>query len=260
MKLKTRYNPFKHGLYLLLLLALPLFSFGDTNSALFESGNTAYAKAQYQQAQKAYQQIVDAGYQSAAVYYNLGNAYYKLGDIPSAILYYEKAHKLTPGDEDINFNIYFSNSKTSDKVEPEPEFFATKWWHSIILFFSLNALAVFSILLFLLGSLVLVWYLFTNSSGIKRASFYLGSLLIVVGFLFLFVANRQLSYFNGHHQAIIFSSSVTVKSTPDNNAKPLFVEHEGTKVSVLQTNDNWIEVALPNGSAGWITLADVKEI
>src|SRR3978361_2157821 len=102
MKLKTRYNPIKRGFYLLLLLALPLFSLGDTNSSLFEKGNTAYAKAQYDQAIKSYLQIVNSGNQSAAVYYNLGNAYYKTGDISSALLYFEKAHKLSPGDEDIN--------------------------------------------------------------------------------------------------------------------------------------------------------------
>jgi len=260
MKLKTRYNLMKRGLYLLLLLALPLFSLGDDNTALFEKGNAAYAKAQYQQAEKAYQQIVDGGYQSATVYFNLGNAYYKLGDIPSALLYYEKAHKLAPGDEDINFNIRFANSKTSDKVEPEPEFFATQWWHNFILFFSASTLAVLSILLFLAGFGVLILYLFTSSISLKKASFFIGVTMVFVGLVMVFMANRQINYFSNHHQAIIFSSTVTVKSSPDASAKPLFVVHEGTKVTVMQTNDTWIEVELPNGNAGWIASSDVKEI
>jgi tetratricopeptide (TPR) repeat protein len=260
MKLKTRYNLIKRGLYLLLLLALPLFSLGDDNEALFKQGNTAYSKGQYQQAIKVYQQVVDGGYQSAVVYFNLGNAYYKQGDIPSALLYYEKAHKLAPGDEDINFNIHYANLKTTDKVEAAPEFFVTQWWHGLVLFFSVNTLSILSILAFVAGFLILILYLFSNSSAIKRASFYVGVLMIFLGLTFIFMANRQINYFSGHHQAIIFSGSVIVKSTPDANAKPLFVVHEGTKVDVLQTNNSWIEVQLPNGAAGWITANDVKEI
>jgi SH3-like domain-containing protein len=84
--------------------------------------------------------------------------------------------------------------------------------------------------------------------------------LICFGLITIFIANRQVYYFNNHHQAIIFTSSVTAKSSPDGNAKPLFVVHEGTKVDIMQTQDNWIEVELPNGNAGWIAASDVKQI
>ena len=260
MKLKPRYNPIKRGLYLLLLLALPLFSLADTNGSLFEKGNTAYAKAQYQQAVQTYQQILGDGYQSAAIYFNLGNAYYKLGDIPSALLYYEKAHKLSPGDEDINFNIQLVNLKTADKLEQAPDFFVTQWWDGFILLLSANTLSALSILFIIVGFLILILYLFTKSASVKRSSFYTGIVAIFLGLIFIFIANRQEYYFSSHHQAIIFGSSVTAKSTPDDNAKPLFVVHEGTKVNVIQKNDVWIEIELPNGNAGWIAAGDAKDI
>jgi tetratricopeptide (TPR) repeat protein len=260
MKLKTRYNHIKGCLYLLLLLALPLFSMGNDKNKLFEQGNTYYAKGQYQQAVTAYQQILNGGYQSAIVYYNLGNAYFKLDDIPSALLYYEKAHKLVPNDEDISANIRFVNSKTTDKLEPIPEFFVTKWWHGFILIFSISTLAILSVLFLLAGSLFLILYLFTNSESLKRSAFYTAVTILIMGLVTLFMGNRQVNYFDTHHQAIIFGSSVTVKSTPDAAAMPLFVIHEGTKVNVLQTNSNWIEIELPNGNAGWIATSDAKAI
>lgn len=46
-----------------------------------------------------------------------------MGDIPSALLYYEKAHKLAPGEEDIKFNIQWANAKIKDKVVETPTFF-----------------------------------------------------------------------------------------------------------------------------------------
>jgi tetratricopeptide (TPR) repeat protein len=260
MKLKTRYNLIQRGLYLLLLLALPLFSLGDDNSALFEKGNQAYAKAQYQQAIQAYRQMLGGGNQSAVVYFNLGDAYYKLGDIPSALLYYEKAHKLSPGDEDINFNIRLANLKTTDKIEAAPDFFITRWWHGFIMAFAVGKLAVLSILFCVGGFMLLVLYLFANSVLLKRSSFYTGFVVIFLGLIFIFMANRQVNYFDNHHEAIIFSGSVTVKSSPDASAKPLFVVHEGTKVAIKHKNDSWIEVELPNGNAGWIAASDAKDI
>lgn len=261
MKLKIKYNRLKSGLYLLLFLALPVFSYGsDATTALFTKGNQQYAKGQYQQAVQSYKQILNDGYQSATVYFNLGNAYYKLDDIPSAILYFEKAHKLNPGDEDINFNIKLANSKTTDKLVQVPDFFVTSWWHSFILCFPANTLAAVSILFLLAGFGILVLYLFTNSVSIKKLSFYSGIVSICIGAIVIFIANRQVDYFSHHHQAIVFSSSVTAKSSPDAAAKQLFVVHEGTKVNVMETDANWIEIELPNGSAGWISASDVKEI
>jgi tetratricopeptide (TPR) repeat protein len=259
MRSKRRYNLLR-GIGLILLLALPLFSMADDNTSLFQQGNAAYAKGQYTQAAQDYQKIVDGGYQSVAVFFNLGNAYYRTGDIASSILYYEKAHKLAPSDEDINFNIHYANARTSDKVEQLPEFFVTKWWNNFILFFSVNTLATLSVLCMLGGCALLVLYLFTNSFIIKRTSFYTGILVIVVAIVFVFMANRQENYFAGHQQAIIFGNSVTAKNEPDANGKPLFIVHEGTKVNVLQQTETWMEVELPNGNAGWISTADAKDI
>jgi len=260
MKSKTKYNLLVRSFYLLALMTLPLFSRADENSTLFDEGNAAFAKGQYQQASEDYQKIVDGGYQSAAVFFNLGNAYYRLGDLPSSLLYYEKAHKLAPGDDDINFNIHFANARTTDKLEQVPEFFVTKWWNSVILFFSVSTLSVLSVLFVIGGFGLLILYLFTNTFIVKRSSFYTGIVVILAGLAFVFMASQQENYFNSHHQAIIFSSSVTAKSTPDANGKPLFVVHEGTKVDVLRKTDNALEVQLPNGNAGWIELSDAKDI
>lgn len=260
MRSKKGYNRLPACLALLLLLALPLFSMADDHTSLFEQGNAAYEKGQYAQAAHDYQKIVDDGYQSVALYFNLGNAYYRTGDIASCILYYEKARKLAPGDEDINYNIRYANARTSDKVEQVPEFFVTKWWNSFILFFSVNTLAILSVLFMLGGCGLLILYLFTGSSAVKRSSFYTGIVAMVIAIVFVVMANRQENYFAGHQQAIIFGNSVTAKNEPDANGKPLFIVHEGTKVNVLQQTGAWMEVELPNGNAGWISANDAKDI
>lgn len=251
----------KRIIYLFMILALPLLAFGDTSvNTQLKKGNEQYAKGQYKEAIATYQKIVDDGHMSAMVYFNLGNAYFKNNDVPSALLYYEKAHKLSPGDEDINFNIQFANQKTTDKVEAPVEFFITRWWHSFILRFSLTALAIASILFIVVGFALLIVYRFTNSVGIKKTSFYFALIIIFLGLSSMFVASRQQEYFDGHHGAIIFSTSVNVKSAPTPSSKNLFLIHDGTKVDVLDDNNGWMKIKLANGSEGWINASDAKEI
>ncbi|HEY4327641.1 MAG TPA: tetratricopeptide repeat protein [Mucilaginibacter sp.] len=247
--------------YLVIGIILPLFSFANnTENALFAKANIYYGKAQYKDALSIYQQILDSGYQSAAVYFDMGNASYKNGDIPSALLYYEKAHKLVPGDDDINYNIRFANSKTTDKIDQVPEFFLANWWRTFILSFSRNALSIASIILVLCASIILMVYFFTGSVIIKKASFYTSTALFFLGIVTVFIALMQINYFDGHRQAIIFSNSVTVKSGPVDKSSSLFVIHDGTKVNVLENSNGWMKISLVNGNVGWIKMADAKEI
>lgn len=255
MILKMKYK----GLFCLLLVVVPIFTFG-AGPDYFGNGNRQYAKGQYQQAIASYQHLIDEGYESAALYFNIGNACYKNDDIPSAIWYYEKAHKLAPGDDDINFNIRFANQKTTDRIDEAPEFFLAKWWRSFILMFSLNILSVLNIVLWILAGLALAVYLFTRSVSLKKTSFYSAISLFILGIVTIFMANRQEAYFDNHHQAIVFSGTVIVKSAPGANAKTLFVIHEGTKVDVLDTSNGRLKIRLANGNEGWIGTADVKEI
>jgi len=256
-----RFKMLKRTLYLFIALVIPILSFGnDSTQTLFAKGNALYVKAQYKEALTAYQQILDEGYQSAAVYFNMGNASFKNDDIPSALLYYEKAHKLSPGDEDINFNIRFANLKTTDKIDEAPEFFLANWWKALILSLSVNTLSIVSILLVLFGFGVLIIYFFANSVSIKKASFYCSITLFFLGVFTIFIAGMQLNYFSGHRQAIIFSSSVTVKNGPVEKSGNVFVLHDGTKVNILDTSNGWMKIRIGNGNEGWIKASDVKEI
>jgi len=95
---------------------------------------------------------------------------------------------------------------------------------------------------------------------LKKASFYTSLLLFFLFALTFFIAGEQTAYFEGHRQAIVFTSSVSVKNSPANSSNALFVIHDGTKVNILETNNGWLKIALPNGNEGWIKAADAKEI
>ena len=260
MTSKPNYNLALRYMLLLLLWLVPCRSFAADVKALFTQANSAYVKGDFRAAAQGYQQIIDGGYRSAEVYYNLGNACYKQGEMAAAILNYEKAHKLAPGDEDINFNIQLANAKTTDKIEADTGFFLQNWYQSFILFISLQSLTVWSIVFWLLGSAVFAYYLFAATIALKKVSFYTGLACALLGLCTMLMAGGQSAYFNSHHQAIIFSPAVNIKGSPDKAAKNLFVLHEGTKVEVLERSNNWLRIRLANGNEGWIGEGDVREI
>src|SRR5579859_4188461 len=98
---------------------------------LQDSGNAAYAKGNYAKAITFYTKFLDGVYESSAVYYNLGNCYYKTNEIGKAILNYEKAKRLSPGDADIQFNLQLANQKTTDKIS-ESQLFLVTWWDNFV--------------------------------------------------------------------------------------------------------------------------------
>ncbi|MET1055548.1 MAG: tetratricopeptide repeat protein [Pedobacter sp.] len=247
-------------LFLWIALVLPLWSFATVQPGeLFKKANAYYAKARYAEALDVYEKIISGGQHSPAVYFNMGNASYKLGDLPSALLYYEKAHELAPNDEEINANIRLANSKTRDKIEEVPEFFMSRWWTSVYLSYSADTLAVISLLLSFFGSFFLIIYFFALRISIKKPAFFISLFCFAAGLSSIFILSRQVSYFEQQH-GIVFNSPVYVKSAPAEDSRSLFLIHEGLKVSILEVGQHWVKVRLPNGNEGWIKSADLREI
>lgn len=260
MRSRNKIKQFKaYGI--LLLLSLPLcLPLKAQDNDIFAKANGLYAKAKYREAISLYKQLGQSGARSAALDFNLGNACYKLDSIPAAILHYERAQQLAPGDEDIQHNLQLARLKITDKAEAEPRFFLMQWWENFIFHWPVSMLAVITVTLVLLGFCGLIYYLFAGTRLVKRISFYTGISFILLGLLSFLMAGLQNSFFQDQHQAIVFSGVVNVKSSPDNSAKTLFVLHEGTKVAVLAADQGWMKIQLPNGNSGWVAEGTVEEI
>ena len=104
------------AILVLLLLAAPQATVDEADYFL-RSGNDLYEAGNYDEAIIQYEKILDLGYENASLYYNMGNVYFKLGQIGKSILYYERAKKLSPRDEDIEFNLEIANFYVVDKID-----------------------------------------------------------------------------------------------------------------------------------------------
>lgn len=232
----------------------------NDNELLLAEANKSYSEDNFEQAVELYEKVIENEMESAGVYYNLGNAYFKLNDMPSAILFYEKALKLKPNDEDILFNLNIANSRIVDKIENVPEIFYQRWWKNLLYAFTLDHWAIISLIFFALIFVMLLFFLLTSVFWIKKTAFWLGIIFIAVSGATWLLANQKYDTFTQDHQAIVFTPTITVKSSPSETGIDLFVIHEGTKVQITDHVGEWYEVKIANGSVGWIKEYDLRKI
>lgn len=239
--------------------ATPIMS-SDEPAPTKAEADSAYMHENYQKAIHDYEAILKGG-ENANVYYNLGNAYYRTNNITRAVLNYERAYLLNPGDGDIRFNLELARSKTIDKITPASEMFFITWYRSLVNVTSVNGwanIAVFSFILLILFALL---YLFNNIITIRKIGFFAAAILLVVFILSNIFAYQQRQQLINRNGAIVVVQSATVKSSPDNNGTDIFVIHEGTKVTITDGSmRKWKEIKIADGKEGWISARQIEII
>lgn len=244
----------------LLLMSVVASVTAQTSTERWESGNKAYIEGDYDKAIEEYTAILDGGEYSMKLYYNLANAYFKAGAMGRAILYYNKALRIAPSQEDIRHNLALAEAQTKDRIAIIPEFFLNRWLRTVRNSMSCTAWSVLSLVW--LGVLLAFAVLFLLASRVRwrKMGFY-GALCAFV----LFVATTSFAVSSrndmlSHNEAIVMGTAISVKSSPDRSATDLFVLHEGTKVKVLTEVDEWVEVVIADGKKGWTERKNIEEI
>ena len=227
---------------------------------LWQIANTAYNAGNYAQAEECYTRIVGQGLHSAALYYNLANAHFKQDELGKAMLYYNRALRLRPNDEDIRHNLEYAEQSTKDSIEEIPEFFLKTWIKSLRGALSCTAWSILSLLMLVAALACGLLYLLAQRLSLRKIGFYLmtvTALLFVVATAFAWSERNMLVE---RSEAIIMNSAVSIKSSPDRSATELFVLHEGTKVTIGETIDGWAEVRIADGRKGWIEQERIERI
>ncbi len=230
------------------------------NSPIYE-GNEHYQKGEYEEAIKAYEAVLQTNVEAAEIYFNLANAYYKIGQIAPAILNYERAKLLAPGDKDIQYNLKMAKAHVLDKLEEVPELFIGRWILGIRNAFSANLWAYISMALFVLCLLFFCFYLYGgNKIGLKKMGFFFSCLTLIFSLVAYSFAATKAEEIKNRNFAIIFSPSVTIKGSPAESGTDLFLLHEGTKVKLIDELGDWRNIKLSDGNEGWLKSEDIEEI
>ena len=226
-----------------------------------QEADEAYQKNEFDTAISLYEELIATEGESADVYYNLGNSYYKNKNMAKAILNYERALLIKPGDADIRFNLELAKSKAVDKIIPTPEVFIVTWVNAVVNSMSEKSWSVLGIVTFLLLLVGLGLYIFGGSLWMKKAGFIGAIVMVIVCVCANLAASAQKSEIVNRNGCIVLSPSVTVKSTPDESGTDLFVVHEGAKVFISDdTMSEWKEVSLEDGKKGWMPASAIEKI
>ncbi len=232
----------------------------DNSDVLWQTANTAYNSGDYAQAEACYTRILEQGLHSASLYYNLANAHFKQNELGKALLYYNRALRLRPNDEDIRHNLEYAKQSTKDSIEEIPEFFLKTWIKSLRGALSCTAWSILSLVMLATALAFGLIYMLAQRMSLRKTGFYLMSvtaLLFVVTTAFAWSERNMLIK---RSEAIVMDSAVSIKSSPDRSATELFVLHEGTKVTIGEAIDGWAEVRIADGRKGWIEDERIERI
>jgi len=227
------------------------FSQEDSLKTFFDKANNLYKEANYKQSIEYYHKIIDKNYHSAEIYYNLGNAYLKSNQIPFAILYYEKALKLKPNNEDIKSNLDYANLFVNNEIQNTSQFFVDRIILTITNTFSSNTWALIAIAMLILTLAQLAIFLFGKTHRTRKIFFFSSIMTFVVVIFTLFLSYQNMQNIVNPKQAIIMQPT-SLKSSPTNKGTDIYILSPGIKVQITNTSDQWYEIRLPNGSKGWI--------
>jgi tetratricopeptide (TPR) repeat protein len=248
--------------YIITIIFIGLTSFAKPifANSIFDDAAKKYEEKSYQEALNQYLTLKNEEESGFELLYNIGNCYFKLNDIPNAILYYEKARKLSPNDADLEHNLAVCNNRLKDKINVIPPFFIKKNYQNLYLFFNSNTWVYIAVILLIIAFIFFVIYLVFQQVSIKKLGFYLAITFFICSIIAVVNAYVNMQYFTKAQQAVVFDSVVNVYSQPDAQSVKLYVIHEGLKVSLLDKEQDWTKIKLPDGKMGWIKTKQFQEI
>jgi len=252
-----------------LYIVLSVLTASASDSTIIIRADSAYNADDYKLALSLYTEAAQDG-ASSDLLYNIANTRYRLGDISGAILYYERALKIDPTNDDAKANLEFVNSKLIDEIKGDSGSFLSNTAQNIALSMKADSWAVTTLILFIITIAAISLYIFASSVIIRKIGFF-GGLVALVMFLFSLVfAIYANSLAHDHHDAIITAPSTILSTkprTPKDRTEEAMLLHEGTKIRILDsintydTNGNrWYDVRIDNNHRAWIKDTDIERI
>ena len=244
----------------LLLLAAPAAQAQNNVDSLWNRAGEAFAAGQWQNALNYYQMIEGENLESADLYYNLGNTCFKLDDIAHAILYYERALKLDPAHADAAHNLEIVRQMTLDKIDVVPDFILVSWFRNLRQGLSADAWAWITLALAAIVGVLFLLFRLGGSTALRTVSFIAACIFAVLT-VFTFVFSLQQKHaITRQDSAIVTTPVCSVKSSPAEGGKTVFVLHEGTKVHLLDNVGDFAKISIADGRQGWASTSTFEVI
>lgn len=217
----------------------------------FHEANRLYTASDYIGALDIYLELEQRGLKSGELYYNAGNAYYKLAQLGKAILYYERALKYLPMDEDLHTNLLLARLSIVDKITPIPELFYERYWRSIKYMMPSSLWKTTAYLFYLLLGIWIAAHIVFRRALIRRLSRVIIPILLSGSILSFWISASIIRDQESSDAGIILAEEIQVRSSPAEEGIELFSLHEGAKIWIVRRSAGWSEIRIADGKSGW---------
>lgn len=183
--------------------------------------------------------------------------YFKEKDYANSILYYEKALKLSPNNENIKLNINIVRSRLTGDCYIMPEFVLVRVSKYIAGCLSLFAWAVLVIVFFIVLCVSFYFYRFSKR---KVLFFYVCviGLILFLSSMYFGITLQQIQ--NNNDNAIIMETNVKLKTFRQNNSKDILTLYKGQKIKIIEADKSWLKVQTEDRREGYINNKGYKRI
>lgn len=227
-----------------------LSAFAQTKDSAAEK----YNAGDYLAAVELYHQALQDEPSNPYLLYNLGNSYFKAGDPDKALVYYWRAFKVLPRDNDIRHNLSFAMKTTGQTFIPEdiPE--------SVFIFynyFSFEELKGFCTLFAWLFVILFICYLFFGKKKLVRL---FCSICIVL--FTIFAVWTGLRYESAKERlAVVTTARAELRSGPGDNFPVSVSVPKAHLLTVEDSKGDWYLVRVQDDtSKGWVLKKFIEEI
>ena len=123
-----------------------------------------------------------------------------------------------------------------------------------------TAWGLISLLAFAMMFIMTILYLLSQRLVVRKIGFFGMLFMLLVFIMSTIFAVKVGCEIADSRNAIVMSSSISVKSSPDRSATDMFVLHEGTKVTITNTLNEWCEIVIADGKKGWAESRTIEAI
>jgi tetratricopeptide (TPR) repeat protein len=236
-------------LTLFLIVAIALLIANRASAQTLDDANRAFVAGQYHTSTHDYQAILARDGYSAPVLFNLGNSLYREGDFAGAILAYQRAQWLAPGDADIGANLQAAQKQAGITVA-EP-----RWSDKLTRIMSASGWAWLGAASWTVLCLSLLARAFLPQHG---NSF--GFVAIASGFILTTSIAGAVFASDALTQAVITDNKASALISPFPNAQVVFSPAAGETVTIKESHNDFVFVTDHNGHSGWVSKSLVTPI
>ena len=217
----------------------------------FALGNEAYAEGKYDKALSYYKGVLEQEGYSASLLYNMANAYYQKKDVGQAILHYERALYLDPGNADIQANLGLARRDSGLISTPAPD------WQRFFHLLNLNWWAMLASGAF--GLFSLIYLLRGIRPGILKGA---PARILTTFCLLCFMAGGTgiAVQYRNISRGVITKDNAHLLVSPFDSASSSVSIKDGKIVRIAKTYKGYLLVEGGNGKSGWIKRSAVESV